>query len=372
MASGFGSVFGTFGARTAASAPTLPLPLRSRNRANDRIARQRPHQRTAADAVRAPRRHERAHVLRREPGQFGQRRLAAEMLRQKSQELPDVALVGLDGLGRHPPLGAEMAEPARHLGRHVAGDEGQFGVRLWVVLCLTRGRLSHPLPSPFLNRPESARPAAWPRRSSMSWCRSRSTTPIRIGCRASLSSSPATSSSVPLGAREAIGVVWADDVTIEPGLHNRMKDVELKLDYPPLKPELRKFVDWISDYTLSPRGMVLRMCLRMGDLGPGAREGRRPAGRAAAEAHDGGARARAATARRRHGAGQERGGARGRRVGRRHRRADRRGRAGDAGAAAGAGGAAARSRSRHAGVHRRAARRGRCACARPWRRAASR
>jgi primosomal protein N' (replication factor Y) len=76
---------------------------------------------------------------------------------------------------------------------------------------------------------------------------------------------------VPLGARQVVGVVWAADVTIEPGLHNRMKDVELKLDYPPLKPELRKLVDWISDYTLSPRGMVLRMCLRMGDLGP-ARE----------------------------------------------------------------------------------------------------
>src|SRR5688572_20301954 len=78
--------------------------------------------------------------------------------------------------------------------------------------------------------------------------------------------------SVPLGAREAIGVVWADDVAIKPGLHNRMKDVEQKLDYPPLKPELRKFVEWVSDYTLAPRGMVLRMCLRMGEhLGP-ARE----------------------------------------------------------------------------------------------------
>jgi primosomal protein N' (replication factor Y) len=74
---------------------------------------------------------------------------------------------------------------------------------------------------------------------------------------------------VPLGAREAIGVVWADDVDVRPGLHNRLKDVELKLDYPPLKPELRKFVDWVSDYTLMPRGMVLRMCLRMGnDLAP--------------------------------------------------------------------------------------------------------
>ncbi len=77
---------------------------------------------------------------------------------------------------------------------------------------------------------------------------------------------------VPLGAREAIGVVWADNVEIRPGLHNRMKDVELKLDYPPVKPELRKFVDWVAGYTLSPRGMVLRMCLRMGEhLGP-ARE----------------------------------------------------------------------------------------------------
>jgi len=77
---------------------------------------------------------------------------------------------------------------------------------------------------------------------------------------------------VPLGAREAIGVVWAANVEVRPGLHNRMKDVEAKLDYPPLKPELRRFVDWVSDYTLSPRGMVLRMCLRMGaHLGP-ARE----------------------------------------------------------------------------------------------------
>ena len=35
-ASGLGKVRATFGARTAASAPTLPLPLRSRKRANDR------------------------------------------------------------------------------------------------------------------------------------------------------------------------------------------------------------------------------------------------------------------------------------------------------------------------------------------------
>src|SRR5215813_12035408 len=77
---------------------------------------------------------------------------------------------------------------------------------------------------------------------------------------------------VPLGAREATGVVWADNIEVRPGLHNRLKEVAEKLDLPPLKPELRHFVDWVSNYTLSPRGMVLRMALRMGEhLGP-ARE----------------------------------------------------------------------------------------------------
>ena len=87
--------------------------------------------------------------------------------------------------------------------------------------------------------------------------------------------------SVPLGAREATAVVWAENPTPNPRLDNRLKDVEDKLDVPPLKPELRKFVDWVSNYTLSPRGMVLRMCLRMGEhLGPGReRIGVRLAGR---------------------------------------------------------------------------------------------
>lgn len=74
---------------------------------------------------------------------------------------------------------------------------------------------------------------------------------------------------VPLGASETLGVVWAKDATSNPRLDNRLKDVEEKLEYPPLRPELRKFIDWVADYTLSSRGMVLRMCLRMGaQLGP--------------------------------------------------------------------------------------------------------
>jgi primosomal protein N' (replication factor Y) len=78
--------------------------------------------------------------------------------------------------------------------------------------------------------------------------------------------------SVPLGPRAATGVVWTDDVEVRPGLHNRLKEVEGKLDVPPLRPELRRFIDWVADYTLGARGMVLRMALRMGEhLGP-ARE----------------------------------------------------------------------------------------------------
>jgi primosomal protein N' (replication factor Y) len=87
---------------------------------------------------------------------------------------------------------------------------------------------------------------------------------------AGLELAPGDVVAVPLGARECLGVVWADNPNPNPRLHNRLKDVDEKLDVPPLKPELRQFVDWVSGYTLASRGMVLRMALRMGnDLGPG-------------------------------------------------------------------------------------------------------
>jgi primosomal protein N' (replication factor Y) (superfamily II helicase) len=74
---------------------------------------------------------------------------------------------------------------------------------------------------------------------------------------------------VPLGPREVLAVVWAENANPDPRLHNRLKDVAEKLDVPPLKGELRALVDWVANYTLSARGMVLRMCLRMGEhLGP--------------------------------------------------------------------------------------------------------
>ena len=87
---------------------------------------------------------------------------------------------------------------------------------------------------------------------------------------AGLELAPGNLVSVSLGARECMGVVWAENPAPNPRLHNRLKDVDEKLDVPPLKAELRQFVDWVSSYTLASRGTVLRMALRMGEhLGPG-------------------------------------------------------------------------------------------------------
>src|ERR1700720_2833933 len=74
---------------------------------------------------------------------------------------------------------------------------------------------------------------------------------------------------VPLGPREVVAVVWAENANPDPRLHNRLKEVGERLDVPPLQEELRSLVDWVASYTLSARGMVLRMTLRMGEhLGP--------------------------------------------------------------------------------------------------------
>ena len=103
--------------------------------------------------------------------------------------------------------------------------------------------------------------------------RSRSIRPIPTGCRKQLEVAPGDLVTVPLGPRAATGVVWAENAKPSPRLDNRLKDIEDKLALPPLKPELRRFVDWVAGYTLASRGMVLRMCLRSGEhLGPGARK----------------------------------------------------------------------------------------------------
>ncbi|MFT9160703.1 MAG: primosomal protein N', partial [Acetobacter sp.] len=78
--------------------------------------------------------------------------------------------------------------------------------------------------------------------------------------------------SVPLGNRRETGVVWetaslpADLTptdTQAPVAASRLRAVAARLDLPPLPAELRRFVDWVAAYTLSPPGMVLAMTLRL-------------------------------------------------------------------------------------------------------------
>ena len=169
--------------------------------------------------------------------------------------------------------------------------------------------------------------------------RSPSTGPIPYRVPEALALAPGDIVSVPLGARgDATAVVWAENARPDPGSTTGSKTSSEKLDLPPLKDELRHFVDWVANYTIASRGMVLRMCLRMGEHLGAERErvgvrlaGAAPARMTAARGRvlellaDGILRGKSEAARE---AGV---------CHRRRRRPDRRGHAGDLGAAARAG-----------------------------------
>jgi primosomal protein N' (replication factor Y) len=65
---------------------------------------------------------------------------------------------------------------------------------------------------------------------------------------------------VPLGVREAIGVVW--EICADQAVANPLKRITRKRDLPPMRKELRQLIDWIASWTLAPRGKVLRMAIR--------------------------------------------------------------------------------------------------------------
>ena len=72
---------------------------------------------------------------------------------------------------------------------------------------------------------------------------------------------------VPLGARQVIGVVWDDEPAPvgEVVDDSRLKPVLARLDTPGLGSALRRFVEWVAGYNLSPPGAVLRMVMRVPD-----------------------------------------------------------------------------------------------------------
>ncbi len=68
---------------------------------------------------------------------------------------------------------------------------------------------------------------------------------------------------VPLGGRTIVGVVWgAATGGVEQA---RLRRVLERLAVPPLRAELRDFIDWVAAYTLSPPGAVLRMAMSVSD-----------------------------------------------------------------------------------------------------------
>ena len=67
---------------------------------------------------------------------------------------------------------------------------------------------------------------------------------------------------VPLNRREEVGIVWdapADQAVPD----HKLKSVVAVLDTPPMGGSMRRFIDWIAAYTLSPPGDVMAMALRV-------------------------------------------------------------------------------------------------------------
>ncbi|MGF7006309.1 primosomal protein N' [Aminobacter sp. BE322] len=65
---------------------------------------------------------------------------------------------------------------------------------------------------------------------------------------------------VPLGPREVAGIVWDGPVeSVDP---KKLRPISHVFDCPPVNADMRRLVDWVAQYTLSPPGMVARMILR--------------------------------------------------------------------------------------------------------------
>jgi len=72
---------------------------------------------------------------------------------------------------------------------------------------------------------------------------------------------PGTFVVVPLGPMKRIGVVWRDPGEPKPFDPKKLKAVIAALDVPPLPPINLAFADWVANYTLAPKGMVLQMMM---------------------------------------------------------------------------------------------------------------
>ena len=69
---------------------------------------------------------------------------------------------------------------------------------------------------------------------------------------------------LPLGKRKVMGVVWGPgDGQYE---HSKLRNAISVIDAPPMSFSMRKFLEAVSDYTITPLNLILRLCTRVPDL----------------------------------------------------------------------------------------------------------
>jgi primosomal protein N' (replication factor Y) len=66
---------------------------------------------------------------------------------------------------------------------------------------------------------------------------------------------------VPLGPMKRVGVVWREEREPRPFDPKKLKSIVAALDVPPLPAINLAFADWVANYTLAPKGMVLQMMM---------------------------------------------------------------------------------------------------------------
>lgn len=71
---------------------------------------------------------------------------------------------------------------------------------------------------------------------------------------------------VPIGPRREVGVVWERDPDAKPVDPKKLKSIVERFELPPLSAPARRFADWVARYTLSPKGMVLKMMMSASDV----------------------------------------------------------------------------------------------------------
>lgn len=93
------------------------------------------------------------------------------------------------------------------------------------------------------------------------WVPTPSPVPYSYSVPAEMSVQPGSIVQVPLGPRLVAGVVCeGGESEVDPA---KLRPIECVFDCPLLHPDMLRFIEWISSYTISPPGMVARMVLRV-------------------------------------------------------------------------------------------------------------